>query len=1065
MTIKFCGLTVENINTTLGWNEKQSQMSLSLILDSGDFNLIPPVGYPVYFTYGAMEFNGLLQRAEEDIGTGGRRINVQVVDPREILRCCSLIIGGYSGSTFTLPNLVNCYAYQENRRGFGAANVTSSGMAWYLIRESINQIVNIPSETSFGGPLNYKGNRYSVDLSEVPTMPAFYRIGATSINLFDAISQVCRDSNNDFYITLHGYRIKINTVPKGRMIPQNTLQNYIRNLTLNSGSVESGRFGVEDVSGENTSVMLVGDGKEDLYETTDIKSFWGYDKNNQPIFGVSGYKLWVPTLGIGASAGYDFRNGTDKLPKDANRAYPRSFLANYDIRTPNNNPAVFNNFEASNFTYEAILENIEMANLNALPVQDIVLAEVYQCSTLEMRYALSDLGDWEDFIIKMRPDVYEKIYGFKPVPPEQINNLPNNAEVVVDDPNKILSDLASIQKDVNDEKNNRLYAFVRAYADEYYGKKFACSLPSIASSMNLETLQMVNAADIVQSAYKPEGSAPLGISTLNETIFMDNNNKMTAFCSMFAPGTSFDVVNGGIIQGNTLYQKVTVEEQILRTRTSLAAIFTLSSPLQELTEGIFGQFEVVAALKNLNKKAFENGLPMFADWEHINPNRRTPLKVAIPLKSNVEKYGPYYVNGTPGKTEFIEDSNLAPWNFGGYEAMGVYAQAQIDLARGTNQFMESGQLSVAGVPEMNLGQLLDGNGPSVTDISMTIGASGIKTLYTFRTFSPRNGEMSKQFADRLRGVSLTTQRLRRDLKDSIKESLAIKQIKADSKKTIKFEETLKKEFKRNTPHDVIVCNLYNKDLVNDNFTATRKCYSQVTNLKEALTMLSAKNNDRYKFNAVMSLNGIFAPFSMKSDYGNVAIPKTSLISKFSSNIVTWETYNHFANKSIDVLSYGETYKGVKPKADTPVADLKPVAFRGPIWINGYGQSFSNLQGFTSDKATENSKSWMVGPLDAMFDNYRGVWTYHTTIIGMVRSKITKSTNFKTNPSISNMGIGNVAILGDCPETSNIIKNSSNVEVVLPCRNTFAKDIDVGVIVVLQFNPHYNCFIVTGADCT
>ena len=117
MTTKFCGLTVESINSTLGWNEKQSQMSLSLIHDSNDFNLLPPVGYPVYFTYGAFEFNGLLQRAEEGISTGGRRINAYIVDPREILRCCSLVIGGYSGSTFTLPNLVNCYAYQENRQG------------------------------------------------------------------------------------------------------------------------------------------------------------------------------------------------------------------------------------------------------------------------------------------------------------------------------------------------------------------------------------------------------------------------------------------------------------------------------------------------------------------------------------------------------------------------------------------------------------------------------------------------------------------------------------------------------------------------------------------------------------------------------------------------------------------------------------------------------------------------------------------------------------------------------------------------------------------------------------
>ena len=100
----------------------------------------------------------------------------------------------------------------------------------------------------------------------------------------------------------------------------------------------------------------------------------------------------------------------------------------------------------------------------------------------------------------------------------------------------------------------------------------------------------------------------------------------------------------------------------------------------------------------------------------------------------------------------------------------------------------------------------------------------------------------------------------------------------------------------------------------------------------------------------------------------------------------------------------------------------------------------------------------------MFDNYRGVWTPHTLLVAKVQTKITKATNFPTSPSYANMGTGNITLLCDSPTNGNIIKNAGGLEITLPCRNIFNKEIDVGVIVTAQFNAHYNCFIVTGADC-
>jgi hypothetical protein len=53
---------------------------------------------------------------------------------------------------------------------------------------------------------------------------------------------------------------------------------------------------------------------------------------------------------------------------------------------------------------------------------------------------------------------------------------------------------------------------------------------------------------------------------------------------------------------------------------------------------------------------------------------------------------------------------------------------------------------------------------------------------------------------------------------------------------------------------------------------------------------------------------------------------------------------------------------------------------------------------------------------------------------------------------------------DSPDSDNIIKNSLGQEIVLNCKNPFSKQIDAGVMVIAQYSPHYNCYILIAADC-
>lgn len=1072
-TLKFCGLTAESIRSTLGFNDQGSVLSLTLIQADEDYNLCPPVGNPVYCQYGAFSFNGILQKIEDDLSTSGRKLNVQIADCRSLLSAQSIIIGGYNGPIFTIPNIINCYGHIEQKYGFGSANVTSAGMPWYLIKQAINELINIPADGPFGGPINYRGVRYSVDLTDLPPMPAFYRISGNSVSLMDAISQVCRDGNCDFFVSLNGFSIKINCINKSRLVSPNTLRDWVYNVSLNSNIAISGSFGIEDAPNETTSAILAGAEVEDLFEGGTIASFWGYDTNNNPIFGKGGYQLWVPLKGNDPStASYDFRNGKDKFP--AGLILPRCYI---NKTTPNNatpgleqHGACDQRFGAGDavYTYGPLSGTIEIANLNSSIISDVVQSTVYPCSTLEFRAALTSLGTWEDFILKMRPDIYERIYGVKGQPLAQKNNLPNNADNTDTTKNRVKQDINKIAGDVADERLQKLYSFVRHYAEEFFGRKYAVSLPVIATIVDPETLQFRSAADITNSAYKVEGSQPLGLNALNETIFTDANGKFSGFCTMFAPGCLFDTVSasGAVIQGNLLYQKVNFDDDTIKTNTGLVGIFTVSAPLQENPEGVFGQIEVAAALRNYNMLGFKNGLPMFANFDGYAPDRRPPLSVAVPLKSNLQTYGPWWVNGNPGKTEFIKDDSISPWNFGGYDAMNAYAYAVLGTIRTTGQNSESGQLRIAGAPMVNLGQILNNYGPVLTDVSCEISASGITTSYTFRIHSYRNGTLGKQFVDRVRSISLASQKIRRDLKNSIKEAIALRQIASDNIKAIRMEQITKKELQRKTPHDVISCNFYNKNIDNQDFTTDRHNYAQIAPLKEALTMINVDDDDRYKLNTVMSLNGIFAPFTMDNNTPYTCMPHTASISTFSSNILTWQTYNHFANNSIDIIGIGTTYNDCKPDSTINVADLKPVALRGPLWINGYGLNLKDLNGFTTDATQEIPSNWMVGPTDLIFDNYRGVWTPHTSYIGIVGSTIPKaSTSFKTTFSKSDMGSGNVILKGDSPGFSNnVVDPMSGLNVSIPCKNIFSKDITTGALVTIAYNPHYNCFIVVSADC-
>src|SRR5690606_26187224 len=127
------------------------------------------------FSYG-----GILQHWEQIKDTqSGKTYSIRLTDPIEILEGCSVIINGYTGSVFGVPNLINAFGYNESLNsfcnvnsnlsslnppmgytpapGFGGANVAQDGMSWYQIKDAVLTLVNVPNNL-YGGSLQLRGH-------------------------------------------------------------------------------------------------------------------------------------------------------------------------------------------------------------------------------------------------------------------------------------------------------------------------------------------------------------------------------------------------------------------------------------------------------------------------------------------------------------------------------------------------------------------------------------------------------------------------------------------------------------------------------------------------------------------------------------------------------------------------------------------------------------------------------------------------------------------------------------------------------------------------------------------
>lgn len=1026
MQLTFCGLSVSSMKSSIGWGSNQtSSLTVTLVQDAlnGDVPAPPPLGTPIYFSYGSFNFSGLLQKWSESVSRSGNPTFTAVcVDPREILEGARLIIGSYMGNVGNVYNVINVYGWWENNYGYGSSGANDSGMPWNKIAAAIGNICGTPAQGAYGGPLTFRGVSYGLDLSQLPVPDPNYRLGGTHIGLLEAISSICDDGGADFFVELKGFNIIIRTVSRVSQPPLGTIASYIAKDAAESGTVSQYEDGLE-IRNDVTSSFIVGGEVCDLYQTDNSAaySFWGYDLNGDPILGTPGVlKLFGNTTAIvGPPAPGKVVNFAGNNPNG-----PKIFLGSIPC---------------------------EFMALNASPVANIIGSTTYNCSTVELRLAMVNYTSWANYIQNHRPDISPFIFSsfcnpgvlpfLNPQKPDIINDEINNA---------IRAGKLALASDFH-AKAQELYGFVKSFGTDYYGKQFLVGLPFILQKQDSETLEISYSQNVTDGAWQEEGASPLGLSIDNEDIFTNQDGRFRTFITISGTvGLDLQRVSAAdsVIENNTLYLKGNAQKDMtFLPNGQPAALVNLGCAVYYEATDIYGgigpmMWATLALQPAQGQKILDAKFGDFAG--RMWPAARYPDAYAIPLKSNVLSYGPWCVAGAPGKVNVEVDLSLTPWTYGGIDEMNAAANARVINSVTNMQVSEAGEIQQAGPPLCSLGDVLQTGGPNVSNISISYGKEGVETSYRFETFTQRFGVFSKNLADRIKKAGVAGVEFRRAMRANAREQDAANGAVLAAASFRGFVTNLPKAVDRQSPHEVLVCHSEPDYDALGNFVAWRTSPKTLT-YEESISLASPDDPDGFSQTAIMTLDGLLRPFST-AEGGDTGMPGLTTPDSAGGALNSQLLNPFIAGNDITYLATGDTYNGLHTyRIGNDPANTRALALRGPVLISGWGLDITlnpspgDGSGSFNSNFLLRSDQWNVGPLDCLWDDARGVWTGQASLVGVVYGD-----------GVDAKGTGFMQV----SETGEIV----------PLKNVFSSSVSGGTTIVGTFMARQNAYVIIAADC-
>ncbi len=857
----FLGLSVTRFSSSIGWNGQQSELTVNLVEDTcsskeGTYKVYydrllnrqtttgpdpgftyPTVGSPCYLRFGdSFEYSGLLQSAEKQDSEGGKEWVVKLVDPTEILRGTQLIIGDYAGSVYGIHNTLNVYGFAESfgipcpltvingasfgspAGAFGGAKTNVNGMPWPLIKDAVHMMCSgiprfVGNQFAPYGRLVFRGtpfsqdgyglikanefnpdytvaydghngylNYYLVDLFDVPNTPNFWRLSGTSISLMDAVAEVCDDAGYDFYVELipiqyAGDVLKIIKVRTVYRRSQPTLGQIEAFLDDSSGTNQQS-VGVE-LRNEVTSNLLVGGPVESVYQATTpslVEPYWGLDPEGNVI--------------------------------------PHEILEQDDVP--------IHGF------------HVNITNLNNMLYEPIEASEIF-ITVDELRAALLGEDSWRSWSLNINK-LLEDIDTFGPHIEDKIAAV-IRLEDIADHfaaPGPVLGHdtiglrfpggLPRDKKEATLADIQTIFAFVNQYAQEYYGKKFTVRLPYTCVKQEDETLTIITSEQPTQSGWTEHPTIlNLPHPTPYTDFFAEDNGKISCFVAydnasakQFAEGndnTEYILLNNYVYTKAELDQNGFVYDDAELFLNPKAVVTVDNRVIERTGEDNTNRhmklFEVMADMIAAIRGDAIDGDELMADMGKSIGNQVlnygienvafVPAAAAIPLRSNTQVYGPWYLNGPPGQTKVETDEGLVPWEYGGLSTLSVAGLYKVSQGVTYMQTGEMGNVTEPSTPRRGLGEelrkgapsiietrrvlthnsTLDAekvyigldedlwtglDGPNITSINCDIGQNGITTSYSMRTYTPKLNRLAKGQTDRIKSLGQTQFRIAKSVR-------------------------------------------------------------------------------------------------------------------------------------------------------------------------------------------------------------------------------------------------------------------------------------------------------------
>lgn len=576
----------------------------------------------------------------------------------------------------------------------------------------------------------------------------------------------------------------------------------------------------------------------------------------------------------------------------------------------------------------------------------------------------------------------------------------------------------------NDNKTDQLFRRIKGIADTYYNKKFMVSIPFTFATFEPESMNIRMSQDVINEGYLDESAWSIayasglipdisGINTLltpdnkfypfakyENCVVLDSGGNVTSMLYDFSEvGSDDKIFNTPVSSGSSLvydcWVKCRVDEKIYfqdtQTLYGPRAVIELPGSIKKnkttdyptymkglmgahaLATGVGGVFYGDASVTSASLKASFDKIGGDDALYHDGEDIQYANLYAVPLRSKLLCYGPWYAIGADGKVSYERNEELNPWNYGGFDNMNVAGFARVNDGITNQTFSEVGSLTVVGAPTLNFGDIIVSGGPYVTDISCSFGSNGITTTYNFQAWSSHRtlSKLQGYAIERNKRINHTLSEIKSNFREGIKNGRfknAGDFFNKVSNRFIDLNDYTRKE-RSSTSHKMFGAEINGTNTI----VVTQPVYNA-----------SSQAWTRYEDKAFMSMDGLLSPFSTveKSGWPSFILPETSgEVDVYSINPFP---YGH----SIIAMSYGSGVQhngllrdsGEVPYSGDSVVPYRALGLRLPAVGVGWGFDINGepvpagtgVNGFTEDYLY-NVANHKAGPIDLRWDEDRGVW--------------------------------------------------------------------------------------------